>query len=247
MFSSIAGVLGSPGQANYAAANAFLDALAQHRQALGLPAVSLAWGYWETRTGLTAHLTEADLGRMARGGVRPLPAREGLALFDAALTRPDAALVPARIDAAVLRSSAHGVPPILRGLVRAPGARPLATPAAGAASLRQRLGALSGPDRERALRELIRAEVAAVLGIADPSIVSPERPLSELGLDSLMALDVRRRLTAQLGIKLALSQLLGRESVTALGGRLLEQLVAHGAIAPTAPADSPGEWEELRL
>jgi acyl transferase domain-containing protein/NADPH:quinone reductase-like Zn-dependent oxidoreductase/acyl carrier protein len=225
LFSSLAGVLGSPGQANYAAANTFLDALAQHRRALGLPAISLAWGYWETRSGLTAHLTSTDLGRIARAGIRPLSEGEGLALFDAALLRPDAALVPAQLDAAALRSSAHGVPPILRGLVRGHAARPLATRAAEASSLQQRLGALPAPDRERALLELVCAEVATVLGIADPSALVPERPLKELGLDSLMALELRSRLAAATALRFNATLLFDHPTPRALAALLATRLV----------------------
>src|SRR5262249_26473441 len=110
LFSALAGVLGGAGQANYAAANAFLDALAHHRRARGLPACPLAWGFWQEATGLTAPLPAADLDRMGRAGVRALSSDEGLALFDAALARPDAVLVPARFDAAALRPHAHALP-----------------------------------------------------------------------------------------------------------------------------------------
>src|SRR5262249_6085890 len=109
LFSSVSGVLGGAGQANYAAANAFLDALAHHRQARGLPASAIAWGAWETKSGMTAHLSAADLARMARAGVRALSSAEGLALFDAALARPDAALAAARFDAGALRSRAQAL------------------------------------------------------------------------------------------------------------------------------------------
>jgi NAD(P)-dependent dehydrogenase (short-subunit alcohol dehydrogenase family) len=102
LFSSIAGVLGNSGQTNYAAANAFLDALAHHRRAKGLPALSLAWGFWAERSGMTAHLADADLARMERLGIGALSADEGVTLFDAALARSDASLVPARLRTAGL-------------------------------------------------------------------------------------------------------------------------------------------------
>ena len=224
LFSSVAGVLGSPGQANYAAANVVLDALAQQRRAAGLPALSLAWGYWETRTGLSAHLSRTDLGRIARAGIRPLAEAEGLALFDAALLRPDAVLVPARFDAAALRSHADALHPVLRGLVRGHGARPLATRAAEASSLQQRLGALPAADRERALLELVCAEVATVLGIADPSTVVPERPLKEVGLDSLMALELRGRLAAATAIRFHATLLFDHPTPRALAALLATEL-----------------------
>src|SRR5262249_39737289 len=142
LFSSLAGVLGSPGQSNYAAANAFLDALAQHRRSRGLAGCSLDWGYWEQRSGLTQHLSAADLGRRKRGGIRRLSSDQALSLLDAALGRPEAALAPVRLDVPVLQRQATDagvVPAMFRALVRARRARPRAANGASAASLAERL------------------------------------------------------------------------------------------------------------
>nr|MDQ2958250.1 SDR family NAD(P)-dependent oxidoreductase [Actinomycetota bacterium] len=119
MFSSGAGVLGGIGQGNYAAANAFLDALAQQRVADGLPASALAWGMWAQTSGMTQHLDEADLARMARNGVLPLPSEQGLALFDKAVSSHEALLLPIRLDLAGLREQLRGasVPGLIRGLI----------------------------------------------------------------------------------------------------------------------------------
>ncbi|HWO19044.1 MAG TPA: SDR family NAD(P)-dependent oxidoreductase, partial [Kofleriaceae bacterium] len=252
LFSSAAGIVGSPGQASYAAANAFLDALAHHRRAQGLPGLALAWGYWETRTGLTAHLTASDLDRMARGGVRGLASHEGLALLDAALERPDAALVPARFDAAALRSRAHAVPPVLRGLVRGPVTRPLAAPVAATSSLKHRLGALPAQDRTQALLAWVRAEIAAVLGIADPSTLVPERPLQELGLDSLMALELRNRLAAGTATRLHATLLFDHPTPAALiqflERHLFEDVAARPEAAPApAPARQPATDDPIAI
>jgi acyl transferase domain-containing protein/NADPH:quinone reductase-like Zn-dependent oxidoreductase/short-subunit dehydrogenase len=240
LFSSLSGVLGGAGQANYAAANAFLDALARQRRARGLPAQSLAWGYWETRSGLTAHLTDADLGRMARGGVRPLSMDEGLALFDAALARPDAVLVPARFDAAALRPRSGAVPPMLRGLVQVRAARAVANNAGSEAALQQRLAALPAAERMRALLDLVRAEVGGVLGLS-PGTLRPDRPLQELGLDSLMALELRNRLAAAAAMPLPATLLFNHPTPDALARFFEQQLfgqLAEGR-APEPPAPTP--------
>ncbi|WP_461002331.1 type I polyketide synthase, partial [Streptomonospora sediminis] len=118
LFSSAAGTLGNAGQGNYAAANAFLDGLAAQRRAHGLPAVSLAWGLWEERSGLTATLGAGDLRRMARMGLRPLSSADGLALFDAAAGADRALAVPIAWDRAALREQAAAgmLPPVLANL-----------------------------------------------------------------------------------------------------------------------------------
>src|SRR5262249_17378713 len=103
LFSSAAGTLGGPGQANYSAANAFLDALAVHRRALGLPAVSLAWGQWAEQGGRPGHLAAVARGRLARSGVLPMPTDQALALFDLALNSDDPVLLPGRLDPTVMR------------------------------------------------------------------------------------------------------------------------------------------------
>ncbi|PWS44334.1 modular polyketide synthase BFAS4, partial [Streptomyces sp. ZEA17I] len=119
LFSSASATVGNAGQGNYAAANAFLDALAQHRRALKLPAQSLAWGLWERRSTMTGTLTAADLRRMSRGGTAAIGSEEGLALFDAALTLDEPLLVPVRIDLGRLRTAARTapVPALLSALV----------------------------------------------------------------------------------------------------------------------------------
>jgi acyl transferase domain-containing protein/NADPH:quinone reductase-like Zn-dependent oxidoreductase/thioesterase domain-containing protein/acyl carrier protein len=269
LFSSVAGLLGGPGQANYAAANAFLDALAEHRRACGLPAVSLAWGFWASRTGLTAHLSEADVARIARSGLRPMSSEEGLALFDTAFARPDAALVAAQFDAAALGPDARTWPAVLRELRRGHSVRPLATNATVSTSLQQRLDALPEPERPGAVLGLVRAQIATVLGITDPSTLSPERRLQELGLDSLMAIELRNRLAAGTSVRLPATFFLEfptidqatHQLVTLLGGNVSagarEPVSAVSAVAapdaplvpatPPAPDASPAPDKESAL
>ncbi|MGA5818078.1 SDR family NAD(P)-dependent oxidoreductase [Kitasatospora sp. NPDC094028] len=198
LFSSATATLGGAGQGAYSAANAFLDALARHRTAQGRPALSLAWGPWEQRDGMAGALDEATLGRMRRAGVRSLTEADGLALFDAALTGGEPVLLPVRLDAAALRAAGPDLPPLLHGL-----AGPARPREAGAADeLRRRLAGLDGPERERALLDLVRAQIAVVLGHADATAVGADRTFGDLGFDSLTAVELRNRLTAASGLRL---------------------------------------------
>jgi acyl carrier protein len=183
LFSSLAGVLGSPGQGNYAAANAFLDALAHQRRAHGLPAISLAWGLWETG-GMTAGMAEADLRRLERAGLRPLPVADGLAMFDAGLRSELPVLVPARFVQA-------------RSGTRTP-LRRAGTPG----GLAERLAGMEPADRRSALADLVLRQAAAVLGFADGSAIDPQRQFQDLGFDSLTAVEFRNRLAAVTGLRL---------------------------------------------
>ncbi|WP_042422613.1 type I polyketide synthase [Streptacidiphilus anmyonensis] len=203
LFSAAAATLGGPGQANYAAANAFLDALAQHRQASGLPATALAWGLWAERSGMTGTLEEADLQRMARGGVAALSSEEGLSLLDAATALGGATYVPIRLDLAGLRAQAASpaLPALLRGLVRAPARRAAQAEQAGDSFARQ-LAALSEAEQRKALLTLVTGQVAAVLGHADAHAVEAHLAFKELGFDSLTAVELRNRLNAATGLRL---------------------------------------------
>ncbi|WP_425353079.1 type I polyketide synthase, partial [Saccharomonospora piscinae] len=198
LFSSVSGVLGSPGQGNYAAANAYLDALAQHRRSQGLPGLSLAWGPW-AEGGMAGGLSETDRRRMAKAGMPALTDAEGLALFDGALDSDRSVLVPARFDLVAWRerAAADGVPSLMRSLV--PATRRRVAQAASGSGLAARLGGLSVEDRQSVVLELVRAEVAAVLGHASGDAVPGHRAFSELGFDSLTAVELRNRLNAVSG------------------------------------------------
>ncbi|MGC7101346.1 SDR family NAD(P)-dependent oxidoreductase, partial [Amycolatopsis lurida] len=200
LFSSMAGLLGGPGQGNYAAANAFLDALALRRRAQGLPAVSLAWGRWEQTSELTGDLAATDVGRMHRSGVDGLSTEDGLALLDTAFGVDEGVLAAARIDLRALRSGE--VPTLFRGLVRTRVRSAAKSGGDSADSLRQRLAGVGGVERERMLVELVRKHVAGVLGFATPETVQPTRAFSDFGFDSLTALELRNRLNIATGLRL---------------------------------------------
>ncbi|WP_062428883.1 type I polyketide synthase [Herbidospora daliensis] len=204
LFSSASGLLGGAGQANYAAANVFLDALAAHRRERGLPATSLAWGLWREASGMTGHLGAADLARIARGGLAPMPVEEGLALFDAALRADRPLLVPAVLDEGALRARAEAgeAPPVLRGLVRARVRRAARHAPVSPAGLADRLAALPGPDRAQALLTLVREQVAAVLGHSGADGVAADQAFKEIGFDSLTSVELRNRVAAATGLRL---------------------------------------------
>ncbi|QFY11925.1 SDR family NAD(P)-dependent oxidoreductase [Nonomuraea phyllanthi] len=235
LFSSLAGVLGNAGQGNYAAANAFLDALAVHRHEHGLPAVSVAWGLWDTESGMTGGLSQADLARLARGGIAPLSAEQGLELFDAALAAAEPVMVAARWNGAGLRTRAENgdLPPALRGLVRVP--RPAAGPASQApATLGDRMSALTRPDALRLLTDTVQAHVAAVLAHGSTGDIDVDRPFNELGFDSLTAVELRNRLNTDTGLRLPATLVFDHPTVASLANHLF------GALAPpeAAPEDT---------
>ncbi|MBA6433411.1 SDR family NAD(P)-dependent oxidoreductase [Streptomyces sp. GMR22] len=254
LFSSAAGVFGGSGQANYAAANAFLDALAQRRRARGLPAVSLAWGLWAERSAMTGHMDDSDVERLNRAGVTALSSEEGLALFDAATAqaRPESVtdthpgsttdahplLVPMRLDIAALRVQAAslGVPHLLRGLVRVPARRAAHNAAAGAGGVEpigQRLTGLPAREQTKALTELVRTHAATVLGHDSPDLVEDDHAFLELGITSLTAVEIRNRLNLATGLNLPATLLFDHTTPAALAAHLRAQLV------PGAPDSAP--------
>ncbi|MEU3188976.1 SDR family NAD(P)-dependent oxidoreductase, partial [Streptomyces sp. NPDC006923] len=229
LFSSMAGVLGSVGQANYAAANTFLDALAEHRRSLGLPGQSLAWGFWEQRSGMTAHLGEVETGRMARSGLPPMSNGQGLALFDQAGRLADAAVVATLLDTRALASQPE-VPAVLRGLVRAPARRAAAARTAAAEdTLRDRLSGLNTEKRRLALLDLVRGQAAVILGHATSGAIDTDRAFTDLGFDSLTAVELRNRLTTETGLRLTATLIFDYPAPAALAEHLLSELFPDGA------------------
>ncbi|MEV7545612.1 type I polyketide synthase [Streptomyces sp. NPDC089915] len=262
LFSSLAGTFGTAGQANYAAANAGLDALAQARRAAGLPAVSLAWGPWtdtEGPHGMVGEAAAGTLARMARAGVSPLSPEEGLALFDAAVatstavtavtattaTAADgqAVLLPVRLNLAALRRGAASrpVPALLRGLVRTP-ARPAEDPATGADALAAQLAGASDEKRRRILLGLVRSQVAAVLGHGSAEAVGASQAFRDLGFDSLTAVELRNHLGTATGLRLPASLLFDHPTPAALADHLAGALPAAG---PGTDAQAPSLLAEI--
>ncbi|MFG3716090.1 SDR family NAD(P)-dependent oxidoreductase [Micromonospora sp. NPDC047730] len=240
LYSAAAGLFGGPGQGNYAAGNAFLDALAEHRRALGLPAVSLIWGLWAQASGITGHLDAVDLRRLERSGLVALGNDEALALFDAAWRSERAVLMPAKINTGMAASGAP-VHPLLAALVRPASRRAVAAEAAGGQAFVDTLRALPVDRRERALRDLVLSHVAVVLGRGDSATVEPTKAFRELGFDSLTAVELRNRLGAATGLRLPATLVFDNPTPTALAAYLATQF----DLADTAPDRSAGAGREL--
>ncbi|WP_372462111.1 type I polyketide synthase [Streptomyces endocoffeicus] len=239
LFSSGAGVLGASGQGNYAAANAFLDALAAHRRAGGLPAQSLAWGLWDTGGGIAGGLSAADRQRMSRSGVLPLQVEDGLRLFDAATGIDETVVIPIRLGLGTARGSADQLPPMFRGLVRVHGrsaagaARTGATPAA----YRRRLAALSPAERRNEVLGLVRGSAAEILGHPGADAVEPDRAFSELGFDSLSAVEFRNRVGEATGLRLPATLVFEYTNARDLAAHLLQELVPDEDAVGGAPEE----------
>ena len=237
LFSSASGVFGAPGQGSYAAANAFLDALAAHRRARGLAGTSMAWGWWAQERGMAGEMRASDRARAARAGVVALAPEEGLELFDAAIASDRSLLVPVRLDLAALRAQAKGgwIPPLLRGLVRVPTRR-----GQGVADswFTRRLAGLPAGEREGMVLELVRGEVAGVLGHGSADGVEVQRAFSELGFDSLAATELRNRLGVATGLRLAATLVFDYPTPLAVAKHLLAEVVLDGAAPKVATSVS---------
>ncbi|MEU6547769.1 SDR family NAD(P)-dependent oxidoreductase [Streptomyces sp. NPDC046859] len=239
LVSSAAGVVGTPGQANYAAANAFLDQLAHHRRASGLPALSVSYGAWAGE-GLAAE--HADLERMARLGHRALTPEQGGALTARALRHDTAHLVAWSLDLPRLRAAAPAGA-LWRSLLPA---RPPAP--AGGPTLADRLSRL--PETERAARvlALVREEAAQALGLRSADAVRPDQPLRDLGMDSVTAVDLRNRVGTRIGARLPATLLFDHPTPARLTDHLLTTVLGRPVPAKAArPAHTSSAQEPVAL
>ncbi|GAB2695545.1 hypothetical protein GCM10010442_11590 [Kitasatospora kifunensis] len=228
VFSSAAGVFGSAGQGNYAAANAYVDAVAQRRRAAGLPGLSLAWGLWEQATAMTAHLDTTDEARVSRSRSQTLASGEGMELFDAALRTDEALLVPIKLDLRAMRADAAAgreVQPLMRGLVRA-SRQAARTAAAGDTTgvLAGRLAGLAAAEQEALLLDLVRTHAATVLGHTGPEGVKTDTAFRDSGFDSLTSVELRNRLRDATGLKLPATVVFDHPTPLALARHLLAEL-----------------------
>ncbi|MFC3386952.1 beta-ketoacyl synthase N-terminal-like domain-containing protein, partial [Couchioplanes caeruleus subsp. azureus] len=191
LISSAGGLVLTAGQGNYAAANQFLDGLADLRRAQGRPATAMAFGLWDMEAGLGQHLADVDRRRMRNQGVPTLSRAEGLALFAAALRAAPATVAPVKLDTAALRARTDEIPALLRGL--APRVRAVTRMVAPRAT------ATAG---HREVLALVREQVAAVLGYPSADAIAPDRAFQELGFDSLAATELRNQLNTVTGLRL---------------------------------------------
>ncbi|WP_299535809.1 type I polyketide synthase [uncultured Streptomyces sp.] len=224
LFSSAAGTLGTAGQGGYAAANATLDALAANRRKRGLTGLSLAFGLWEQAgVGMTAHLGKAELGRLRRQGVGALTLTEGLHALDVALARPEPQLLPVHLELGSLRHAlgAAQAPPLLRGLLRRTTTEHSTEASGTAQSLDTRMAGASEAERPALLLELVRSEVADVLGLPGPDSVPSDRALRSLGIDSLTMVQLRKRLAQRLNTTLPATLVFDYPTAQAIAGHLL--------------------------
>ncbi|HEU5472314.1 MAG TPA: SDR family NAD(P)-dependent oxidoreductase [Actinophytocola sp.] len=230
LFSSAAGTVGTAGQGGYGAANTYLDAFAARCRAQGRPVTSLAWGLWEQAgVGMTAHLGAVELDRMRRQGIAPLPVAQGLALLDAALARPAGNFVPVRLD-----PGADG--PLFRALARR--TEP-AAPKAAAKGQRDRIRSAPAAERPELVNRLVLQEVAAVLGLGAAHTLAPDQVLQQLGLDSLMAVELRRALASATGLTLPATLAFDHPTPEAIAALILARLDP-----PAEPTESvePEDW-----
>ncbi|MFJ9185240.1 thioester reductase domain-containing protein, partial [Streptomyces anulatus] len=247
LFSSLAGVIGGPGQSNYAAANVFLDALAEHRAAQGLPATSVAWGLWAQTTGMTGQLGEADLQRMAKAGFRPVESDLGPALLDTAMRLGRATTVVTPLDITALRAQPGRPPAVLGALVRTPYRRKArnTNTGTGSASAAEFVAALPADEQLPFVRDRLMAEIAEVLGHPDTSRLDAEQAFGTLGFDSLTSVELRNQLSEFTGSRLPATVVFDHPDPASLARYLHAELLAQ--LEPGTGQDEPATPETRKV
>ena len=235
LFSSAAGVLGDAGQANYAAANTYLDALAAERRALGLPALALSWGLWADESGMTGHLSGVHHDRMAANGMRALSADHALGLLDVAMTSTHSHYVPISLSVGTQSE------PIFRALVQPKRAQARAGSAVAEDGLVERLSVLNPEQQLQLLDKLVAAQVNLVLGHAEEHPIDPDQPFTVQGFDSLTAVELRNRLNTQTGAHLPATLIYDHPTP-----RHITQLL-HRTLAPAQEPLSADDEDKRRL
>jgi acyl transferase domain-containing protein/NADPH:quinone reductase-like Zn-dependent oxidoreductase len=245
LFSSVMGILGSPGQGNYAAANVFLDALAARRLAHGLPAISLAWGLWEQASGMTRNLSATDQARLRAGGLAPMPTAEALVLLDRALAVSRPVLITARLTRP---SRGHAAGSLMRRVAinarsRHSHSAPAAPAAANPDSLARQLALLPDHQRRAYLLNLVRSHAAAVLGHADAGQVDAYTAFKDVGFDSLASVELRNRLSQETSLQLSSTITFGHPTPVALAEYLAHEMAPDAE--ETAGSSLLGELDRL--
>ncbi|AKN17187.1 erythronolide synthase, modules 3 and 4 [Mycobacterium haemophilum DSM 44634] len=244
MFSSMAGIVGAPGQGNYAAANSFLDGLAERRCAGGLPGLSVAWGLWDQASAMTQHLNERDKARMRRVGLAPLSNQQALELFDTALAVEHPVLVATHLDTAALTSNRAALPALLSQLASRPARRVIDhadMTNASVTGLRARLASLTVERRHRELVDLVCSNAAVVLGHS-ASDINAEHAFQDLGFDSLTAVELRNRMKTATGLTLSPTVIFDCPTPAALAEHLETQL---GAGTTNDPPDRMARFNDV--
>ncbi|MER6947351.1 SDR family NAD(P)-dependent oxidoreductase, partial [Nonomuraea sp. NPDC000554] len=242
LYSSSAATLDSAGQGNYSAANAFLDALAIHRQATGLPAQSLAWGLWQQPSGMSAHLTTTDITRIEQAGYHPITTTQGNQLLDTALTTPQPHLLPLPINTHTLTKRHDGIPPILRELTHTPTRRTAntTTTATNQTALQQRLAGLSPAEQVGELTKLVRECAAKVIGYSEPDAIRAEQNFLEAGFDSLTAMELRNVLNKATGLRMPATAVFDYGTAAALARYIADEISFDAEIARTPSSGAAG-------
>ncbi|MGV7631464.1 type I polyketide synthase [Mycobacterium kansasii] len=250
LFSSMAGVMGTPGQGNYAAANSFLDGLAAYRRAHGLPGLSVAWGLWEQASAMTRHLGDRDKARMSRAGLATLSTAQALELLDAAMVADRAVVVATRLDTRVLGADGTAPSPLLSELAARPTRRVVddTDTAVSATGLVSRLRSLGPEQRHRELVDVVCSNAATVLGRSSTADINARLAFQDLGFDSLTAVELRNRLKTATGLALSPTLIFDYPTPAALAEHLDSRLAAATPDQPDLLArcnDMAGELDRL--